>query len=277
MENCYLKHCKQSCVNQNVRNQQVFNETKMLYLNNVMLINNRGWGGAIYCSYGRCVLLNVTVSNNYYSNYGGGIQSFKSNLIAVNSIIWNNFPDQVSDTSTSIFYSDVMGGWQGTGNIDIDPVFMDTAIGDYRLHTGSPCIDAGIHDTTIIYNKGQDTLIIPYIPHNGSGPDMGAYEFGPPVGITEDVSTPVIYTLKQNYPNPFNPSTKIKFTLPKSEKVKIEVFNLLGQKIETLLNNKMPAGSHEIEFTAKNLPSGVYLYRIETDGFKEVRKMILLK
>jgi hypothetical protein len=59
--------------------------------------------------------------------------------------------------------------------------------------------------------------------------------------------------------------------------VKIVVFNLLGQKISTLLNKQMPAGSHEIEFVAKDLPSGVYLYKIEAGKFQDVRKMILLK
>jgi type IX secretion system substrate protein len=88
---------------------------------------------------------------------------------------------------------------------------------------------------------------------------------------------PKVFALKQNYPNPFNPSTKIKYTLPKSEKVKIEIFNLLGQKIKTLIYKKMPAGNHEIEFTAKNLPSGVYLYRIQSGEFQEVKKMVLLK
>jgi len=98
------------------------------------------------------------------------------------------------------------------------------------------------------------------------------------------------FALHQNYPNPFNPSTKIKYTIPKSEKVKIDIFNILGQKITTLLNNQMPSGTHDIEFTAKNLPSGVYLYSIEAgdpstgspkgqagQGFQEVKKMILMK
>ncbi len=80
-----------------------------------------------------------------------------------------------------------------------------------------------------------------------------------------------------NYPNPFNPSTKIKYELPKPEKVKIEIFNLLGQKIETLFNKPMPAGSHEVEFTARDLPSGIYLYRIEAGQFQEIKKMILLR
>jgi len=85
------------------------------------------------------------------------------------------------------------------------------------------------------------------------------------------------FVLSQNYPNPFNPSTKIKFELPKSETVKIEVYNILGQKIETTLNKHMPAGYHEVEFNGLNLSSGIYLYRIEAGEWQDVKKMILLR
>jgi hypothetical protein len=97
------------------------------------------------------------------------------------------------------------------------------------------------------------------------------------VGIEDEVINPSNYKLYQNFPNPFNPSTKITYTLPKSEKVKIDVFNLLGQKITTLLNKQMPSGSHEVEFTKNDLPSGVYLYRIEAGEYQQVRKMIIMK
>ncbi len=85
------------------------------------------------------------------------------------------------------------------------------------------------------------------------------------------------YSLSQNYPNPFNPATKIKFTLPKPEAVKIEVYNLIGQNIKTLLNKPMPTGNHEVEFDAQNLSSGIYYYKIEAGEFQDVKKMILLK
>ena len=65
------------------------------------------------------------------------------------------------------------------------------------------------------------------------------------------------------------------FELPEPEKVKIEVFNLLGQRLKTLINKSMPAGSYEVEFTAKDLLSGVYLYRIESNEFQDMKKMIL--
>ncbi len=99
-----------------------------------------------------------------------------------------------------------------------------------------------------------------------------------PVGIifTENV-LPIRYNLRQNVPNPFNPSTKIEFALPKPEFVKIEVYNLKGQKIETLLAGIMPAGCHKVEFNGQGLASGIYLYRIETASWQDMKKMVLLK
>ena len=88
---------------------------------------------------------------------------------------------------------------------------------------------------------------------------------------------PKKFSLSQNYPNPFNPSTKIKFTLPKPESVKIEVYNVIGQKVQTLLNKPMSAGYHELEFNGQNLSSGIYLYRIEAGEWKDVKKMILIR
>jgi hypothetical protein len=83
--------------------------------------------------------------------------------------------------------------------------------------------------------------------------------------------------LIQNYINPLNTTTILIQSLPKAEKVKIEVYNILGQKIETLLNKRMTAGYHEIEFNAQNLPSAIYFYRIQAREFQEKKKMILLK
>jgi photosystem II stability/assembly factor-like uncharacterized protein len=85
------------------------------------------------------------------------------------------------------------------------------------------------------------------------------------------------FKLSQNYPNPFNPSTKIKFTLPKADKVKIELYNTLGQRVETLLKQNMKAGYHEVEFNAQNLSSGIYFYRIKAGEFQDVKKMVLLR
>jgi tetratricopeptide (TPR) repeat protein len=91
---------------------------------------------------------------------------------------------------------------------------------------------------------------------------------------------PTKYELYQNYPNPFNPITKISFDLPKDNKVKLIVYDILGREIIKLINNEFkPAGKHIIEFNGinLNLASGVYFYRIETDKFSAVKKMVLIK
>jgi len=88
---------------------------------------------------------------------------------------------------------------------------------------------------------------------------------------------PQKFALKQNYPNPFNPTTSIKFFLPKSEQVKIEVYNALGQRVTSLINRKMFVGSHEVNFNAQDLPSGIYVYLITAGQFRDIKKMVLMR
>lgn len=85
------------------------------------------------------------------------------------------------------------------------------------------------------------------------------------------------FHLSQNYPNPFNPTTKISFSIPQSSFVKLNVYNILGQNVETLVNQNMTTGSYEVEWNAANYPSGVYFYKFETENFSEIKKMILKK
>ena len=89
--------------------------------------------------------------------------------------------------------------------------------------------------------------------------------------------TPNEYALWQNYPNPFNPVTSIKFDLPKTGNVKLSVFNVLGEEIETLHNGVLSAGSYKINFNASSYSSGVYFYRIETGSFVAVKKLVVMK
>jgi len=89
---------------------------------------------------------------------------------------------------------------------------------------------------------------------------------------------PDIFTLEQNYPNPFNPGTRIKFTLPENEKVVLEVYNVLGEKVTTLVDQSLNAGLHEVKFDASSgISTGVYIYRLQAGDFTSVRKMILIK
>jgi hypothetical protein len=90
-------------------------------------------------------------------------------------------------------------------------------------------------------------------------------------------STPV-FKLFDNYPNPFNPSTKIKFTIPKAQTVRLQVYNTLGQIVGNLIEGKkLQAGTHAVEFNAGHLASGVYYFQLATGNYREVKKMILLR
>ncbi len=96
----------------------------------------------------------------------------------------------------------------------------------------------------------------------------------------EDVQNdnlPKSFELSQNYPNPFNPATTISFALPTKSKVRLEIFNLLGQKVANLVQGEMEAGYHEVTWNARQAPSGVYFYRLVSDDKSFTRKMMLLK
>jgi len=92
-----------------------------------------------------------------------------------------------------------------------------------------------------------------------------------------DNSFPPTFSLYQNYPNPFNPKTTIEFDLPKSTRVTVKVFNLLGEEVATLLSTSLPSGSHSVEWDASKMTSGVYLYRLQADDYVETRKMVMMK
>ncbi len=94
---------------------------------------------------------------------------------------------------------------------------------------------------------------------------------------TLSFETPLEYRLEQNFPNPFNPATTIRFALRARGEVTVRIFDLLGREITTLLKEELPAGVHQVVFDAQTLPSGVYLYRIQTDGFCQTRKLLLVK
>lgn len=95
----------------------------------------------------------------------------------------------------------------------------------------------------------------------------------------EDVANnlPTKFDLDQNYPNPFNPSTNIKFDLPVNADVQLSVYNMLGQKVMTLVNGKMEAGFHQVTFNAGSLASGMYIYRLDAGSFVSTKKMMLIK
>ncbi len=93
----------------------------------------------------------------------------------------------------------------------------------------------------------------------------------------EKTSMPDQFELKQNYPNPFNPSTTIEYTIPFMENVELEIFNVLGSKVATLVNERQAAGSYKINWNASNISSGVYFVKLRAGKFLSTSKMLLLK
>jgi hypothetical protein len=98
-----------------------------------------------------------------------------------------------------------------------------------------------------------------------------------PTSNEDDGGVPKVFALDQNYPNPFNPTTNISFSLPTAGDVTLEVYNIQGQKVATLVNGFKNSGSHNISFDASNLASGVYVYRLTSNKSVQVRKMLLIK
>ncbi len=92
-----------------------------------------------------------------------------------------------------------------------------------------------------------------------------------------DLDLPSDFSLKQNYPNPFNPSSTIQFGLPEASFVRLEVFNMLGQRVSELVNEQLPTGYHSVRFDASSLASGIYIYRIQAGSFVQTKKMMLIK
>jgi len=98
--------------------------------------------------------------------------------------------------------------------------------------------------------------------------------------INANTNTSIIpekYSLSQNYPNPFNPVTRIKYDIPKQGFVTMKIYDVLGREVRTLVNEVKQAGNYSVEFNASELSSGVYFYRLESNDFTDIKRMILVK
>lgn len=103
----------------------------------------------------------------------------------------------------------------------------------------------------------------------------GTFEYSNEIFV--NVTAPLEFTLDQNFPNPFNPSTTINYSIPNSSFVQLIVYNSIGQEIAILVNEIIEGGNHSVDFDASNLPSGIYLYKLQAGSFVETKKMILMK
>jgi PKD repeat protein len=265
-------------------------ESALLTINSRITDNSASLlGGGIYSDGSTLHSVNCTISNNTADSYGGGIFVYGSTVDVENSIFWGDTPQEIYPTSADLTaeYSDIQGGWTGETNIDSDPLLVAGEPFDYRLTLGSPCIDAGYNDFVTtdsdldgnqrIWDGNDDGVAIV---------DMGCYEFGAPsVGINPEPETQDAFKLSQNYPNPFSTSTKIPFNLHRrdAKSAEIKIYNIKGQLVKEfkIENSKFEITGKVIwdgtDESGKQLPSGIYLYKLSAGEQSVVKKMLLLR
>ncbi len=239
--------------------------------------NTANSGGGIYF-WDNCVVLmnkNTIVDNN--ASQGGGIYCDSSTDTLINCILWGNVPDQIYQTGgsyTKATYCDIQQVWPDTGNINIDPLFVDPQNGDYHLSwnnfpvrdsTMSPCIDSGCPEPQ-------------YNDPNGSRADMGCYYYDYTVSCqNKERHIPLQFSLHTPYPNPFNCRATISYTLERDGFVELAVYDAAGREVARLAQGRRSAGFHSVEFDGEGLVSGLYFVSLRAERMKSVRKLILLK
>ncbi|HTY09792.1 MAG TPA: T9SS type A sorting domain-containing protein [Bacteroidota bacterium] len=152
------------------------------------------------------------------------------------------------------------------GRNKISNEVSDTSYGDKILATGDKIPSL----IGIIYYNNNNYMVVPR---------TNADYIGLVTTRVAEVKSaiPTQYSLDQNFPNPFNPSTTIRYSLPAAGRVQMKVYNVLGQEVSTLVNAQQQAGMYEVTFDASRLASGVYFYRISSEKFTQVKKMMLIK
>jgi len=258
---------------------------------------------------------NLSISTGQLS--GGPIElRLNSSLAMYNSLVYNNSPN-----GTNIFFShtlwhnhgcsdllvrnslfqdgegsiDIWGSnymnhdpdlgfirinW-GEGNLESDPLFDNTDLANpYQLCNNSPAIGTGTLDLPNGYILPLTDIVGNPRITNGEI-DMGVYQRDSNADFDETI--PQVYTaLIGNYPNPFNPETTISFQMALEGKVQIDIFNIKGQKIKTIINQYISKGSHKVVWngvddTGRGVSSGVYFYQMQTDNCVVAKKMLLMK
>jgi len=150
----------------------------------------------------------------------------------------------------------------------------------YQSNYGSGWIDTGRD----LYEYNPDGTLLNSVSQTGGGSDwentrMKTFEYYPASDIKPVAGRLVSsdYHLFDNYPNPFNPETTIKFSLPKAGYVNLQVYNILGKSVATLVDKNIVAGEYTVKFNGTDLPSGPYFYRLQTAEFKMTKKFMLIK
>lgn len=215
-------------------------------------------------SSGQGYLIGLSKSNELSGGYVYGTTNYSFNttyLVVVKHSFLGTAADSTNDTEQVFVMSGTIPSTEPT----------TSQIGPYTQTTKSDPKDLGY----VTIRQGTSTAA-PALKLDGVRilTSWGALL----TAVEEEYSTlPTTFNLYQNYPNPFNPSTVIKYQVPQNTFVNINVYDVLGNQIRTLVREEKAAGSYELRFDASNLPSGVYFYSIQAGAFTQTKKLILMK
>jgi Secretion system C-terminal sorting domain len=214
----------------------------------------------VYSNYSVISLFNSTNGGTSWTNISGNLEQNSDGTGNGPSVRWI---DAIISGGTATYYAATSTGLFSTsslnGNSTVWALEGPSAIGNVVC----PMVAA----------RSSDGLVV--VSTHGSGVYSANQTV---VGVESNpISIPTSFSLSQNYPNPFNPSTKINFSLPSPNNVKIILYDITGKKVAEILNQQLSAGSHTVNFNAANLASGTYIYRIQAGNFAEAKKMVLLK
>ena len=187
-------------------------------------------------------------------NLQGGPTNQGPSIRSATILPFNNSKVYLVATSTGVYSTDNLNGMNTVWGLE-----APNLIGNVVVET--------------IASRISDGVVV--AATHGRGAFWG--KVGGSVSADQIAELPSKYTLEQNYPNPFNPSTSISYSIPASAELKLRVYDNIGREVATLVNGKQNAGKHSVNFNASQLASGVYYYRIESAGFNQTKKMILIK
>lgn len=209
-------------------------------------------------------------SINFINNEAGFVLSTLSIRKTTNGgVNWTWIDPPSGYSYESVFFSNLNTGYVTGNSSNSGRIFKTTNAGNNWLQQSIPSIGSLYSIAFVNPNTGYAV--------GNSGTILKTTNGGISSVISISNEVPDKLTLYQNYPNPFNPSTMIKFDIVKKSDVRLSIFDIAGKEVRTLINQSLNSGTYEYNFNSSNLPSGVYLYRLEADDAVETRRMIILK
>jgi len=256
--------------------ETIFHSNYTMYSNGGAL-NTLGYGNRLY--FANCVFYD----NQAVTGDGGALSlDYGTNYLA-NCIIYQNNGMYSDDmyvgwgAEAEVYYCNmpIPDGASGSYNINQNPLFVDSANGNFRLSESSPCIDAG---TDYLVLGGRILVDMAASQYCGDAPDIGAFQWCDLSAAEDDPLS--VFLMEQNYPNPFVSRTAVSYTLPADSFVTAKVYNVRGQEIKSLISGNQSAGRNSVSWNGKNnqgrrVSQGIYFLRLQAGNDVSSVRMLL--